>query len=495
MRRLTPRVLTLCCSGGLLVALMGCGPDSLSVPAPTPATAAIATPAIRPLGGSVVDAPIRYALEPALAALETAVPMQFGDIARRITLASSTRQKIAFAATRTPFQVAFDGRQLTVSSTISYQGRGWYNPPIGPTVSSSCGTDGQKPRVRIVVVMDVALTPEWVLKTRSRLPTVRPLTETPRDACRVTFLKIDVTDRVVGTVRTLLERRLPMIDRQIAAFDVRSRMERWYNVLNRGIRVRDSVWLMLTPKQLRLGGLRLDGEDLVADVRLYAQPVLFVGAAPPSLHTALPPLDRAIRDVGDSAHLRVHTSLSYAAASNMLSRQLLGRSVRRFGRSLRLSNVRVYPHGDGRLVLAVGVAGDIIGNAYFVGTPRLDTVTRTLTVPDLDFDVATSDALVRGLAWLKKANLVTQLRQRAQLPLDSLIETTRAQLDSALNRTLAPGVRLTGHIVSGRLVDVIVEPSGLSVRAEATGTLGLQLDREIDVPRRQRGRRRSAATP
>ncbi|MBL0173050.1 MAG: hypothetical protein IPP90_20625 [Gemmatimonadaceae bacterium] len=47
---------------------------------------------------------------------------------RRITIPSNKRQAFAFAATRTPFDVAFDGTRLTLSTIVSYEGRGWYNP-------------------------------------------------------------------------------------------------------------------------------------------------------------------------------------------------------------------------------------------------------------------------------------------------------------------------------------------------------------------------------
>ncbi len=471
---------------GALAVLAACGTQTLTVPAPVARSGEAALPPLPPLPPSVVDAPISYALAPALTALEKSVPVRFGDINHRIPIPSNSRQQVAFEATRTPFQVAFDGKQVTLVSTVSYQGRGWYKPPLAPSVSASCGTTGPQPRVRIVLTLDIDLTRDWTLKSRSRLKTVRPETDTPRDACKVTMFNLDVTDRVVDALRPQLEKQLPGVDRRVAAFDLRSRMDRWYNLLNKSIHVHDSLWLVLAPQAVRLGELRLADSNLVADVRLYSQPYLLSGPRPAPFRTALPPLERAVRTVGDSARLRLEGLLSYDIASDMLSRQLVGRTVRRYGRSIKLSHIRVSSLGDGRLVLAVGVTGDIVGDAYLVGTPHLDTLTHTLTVPDLDFDVATSDALVRGLAWLRKADLVTQLRQRAILPLDPLIDATRALVERALNRPLAEGVTLEGSVRTGRLLDVSVQPRWLLVRAEASGALALKLDREIEVPRQRR---------
>ncbi len=465
--------------------LAACGTETLEVPAPVARTTFVAPVALPAMSPSVVDAPISYALEPALNALEQAVPRRFGNINRRIPIQSNSRQQVAFEATRTPFRVAFDGTQVTLESIVSYQGRGWYKPPIAPAISSSCGTDGPQPRVRIVLGIDVDLQEDWSFRTRSRVRSVRPETATPRDACRVTMFGIDVTDKVMSALKPQLQKQLPKVDRQIAAFDVRSRMDRWYNLLNKSIHVHDSLWLLLAPQQVRLGGLRMADSQLVADVRLYAQPHLVSGARPEPKRLPLPPLERAVRTVGDSAHLRLEGLMPYDIASNLLSKELVGRTIRRYGRSIRLERVRMFPLTDGRLVLAVSVSGDIIGDAYLVGTPRVDTVSRVLSVPDLDFDVATASALVQGLAWLRKADLVTQLRQRAQLPLTPLLDATRRQVETAINRTLAPGVRLEGEVHTGRVLDVAVQPRWLLVRAEATGLIGLKVDREITVRRRR----------
>ncbi|MCC6241700.1 MAG: DUF4403 family protein [Gemmatimonadaceae bacterium] len=473
----------------------GCGSDQLAPAAPSSVaanTAAVARSAPPPLSPSIVDAPIRYALEPVLTALEAAVPRRFGDIDRRIRVPSNRRQSFAFAASRTPFTVAFDGTRLTLSTVVSYEGRGWYNPPFAPEVSASCGTDGNRPRVRIVITTDIAVDPTWKVRAKSLVRTVRPLTDTERDQCRVTMFKIDVTDKVVAALRPQLARKMPQVDRKIGAFDLRTRVERWYNLLNKSIRIRDSLWLQLAPEDVRLGGLRLEDSSLVADVRLFARPVMITGARPANITTTLPPLVQAVRTVGDSSHLLLEGLLGYDAASALLSQQLVGRSIRRYNRKITIRRSRVYPLNDGRIVLALGVDGAVIGEAYFIGTPTLDTANSMLYVPDLDFDVQTANALVKSLAWLKKADLLQELRLRARVPLAPILEETRQRVEDALNRDLAEGVQLTGSVTTGRVVDVFADAQWLLVRAEAIGSLGLGIDRKITI---KRGASKQSAPP
>lgn len=466
-----------------LVLFVGCGTSDLAPIAPRPLANSLATtilPALPPLPPSVVDAPISYALAPALDALERAVPRTFGDIEHRIVIPGNTRQQVAFFAKRTPFSVAFDGHRITLATTVTYQGRGWYKPPVAPMISASCGTTGDAPRLRVILTTDVDITKQWVLATRTKVRSITPVTSTARDECRVTMFKIDVTDRVVKALEPQLNEQLPPLDRRIAAFDIHTRIERWYNLLNKSIHMRDSLWLVLAPEGVKLGDLSLRDSALVADVRLTARPFLVSGPRPPRPFTPLPPFTKTDRAVGDSARFRLEGLLAYDDASATLTQKLGGLKIKRFGQSIQIAKVRVYAIGDGRVVFDVGVKGDIVGDAYFVGTPKLDTLTRTLTVPDLDFDVATSNALVRGLAWLKKADMVTDLRKRARLPLDPPLEELRSRAEQVLDRELTEGVRLKGKINTGRLIDVVAQTRWLVVRAEASGSLGLRIDREIE---------------
>ena len=472
-------------AGALLAmcALSACRNESLTPSAPTSRPGMRQIPELPSMPVSSVDAPISYALGPALTALEQAVPKRFGSLTQRIPIAGNTRQHVAFAATRTPFRVTFDGEQLTLTTTVSYTGRGWYKPVIGPTLGASCGTDDSPPRLHVVLTTDIGLNPAWKLESRTRVTSLRPASDDVRDACRVTFLKFDVTDQVVRAIRPLVASKLPALDRKIAAFDVRTRVGKWYGMLQRPIRVRDSLWLMLAPEQLRLGEFSLEDSALVATIRLYGHPRLVAGPQPLEVTSPLPPLSPALRAVGDSARIRIEGLLPYDVLSSTLTRTLTGRTFRRFGRSVRIDSIAVSPLEDGRVVLAARMSGDISGTAYLVGTPQLDQAARALIVPDLDFDVSTSNALVKGLAWLRKGDMVAQLRQQARYPLDTILEETRAKVEGALNRDLTSGVELSGTVRTGTLLDVLVHPRWLVVRAEAAGTLALAVDRPIRVKR------------
>ena len=94
----------------------------------------------------------------------------------------------------------------------------------------------------------------------------------------------------------------------------------------------------------------------------------------------------------------IEAAIGYDVASDMLKKQLVGKTFTKFGRKVRIAYVRCYGLGDGRLVVGVQFSGSLKGEGYLVGTPKFDPISNMLYVPDLDFDVATGDRLVQGVA-------------------------------------------------------------------------------------------------
>lgn len=478
MQNLARRSARASAAAALLLAV-ACGETSLKANAPAVIKNSAAMPKLAELPPSVVDAPIEYNVDPVLQALEDAVPRNFGDMAKRIPNATNKRQEFAFAATRTPFKMSLKGDELTLSTMVEYQGRGWYDPPIGPNISGGCDGDGPKPRIEVSIISNLKLTNDWRFTPRTRIRGIKPPTQTERDQCRVTFLSIDVTGKVVSALESQLITRLPRVDAQLARFDLRSRIEKWYNLLNRSVKVSDSLWMVFNPGVVRYGGLRLNDSTLVADIRLFAQPVLISGPKPPERFSPLPPLQPAQKSVGDTARVMIEAAIGYDVASAMLKKQLVGRTFTRYGRKISIAYVRCYGLGDGRLAVGVQFSGSLQGEGYLVGTPKFDPGSNMLYVPDLNFDVATSDRLVQGVAWLKKQDVIDQLREIARFPLEEVLADTRNKVEEKINRDLTRGVHLNAKFKTGRVIDVVALERAMIVRAEAVGKLGLVLDREL----------------
>lgn len=478
-------VLGLLTLGGLVTACRR-SPD---VEAPPPPVVDDPVDSLSVLSPSSIESEVRYDLGSALQAMEQAVPRRFGDINSRLDVETNPRAHFAFAASRAPFRIEFDGKRATISTTVEYEGRGWYNPRIGPEVSAACGTGGvPRPRVRVRIVSDLALSPEWSLASRSRVASVAPVTGEDRDRCRVTVFRIDVTDRVVGATRKVLEGQLKNLDRAIARVQTRARFESWWRALAKPIQLTDSVWFTINPLDVKLGEVRNDSGALVAALELTATPRIQTGNRPNEfdLITPLPVLKRGAFG-GRAMRVSLDGQLGYDVATTMLRRSLVQKRIERGERHFIIEDVTLSGIGAGRVALGVRFGGSMSGRVYLTGTPRYDAAMDQLLVPDLDFDLRSSSTLVRSLAWLKDDAIVGFLRERARFPVQGQLDRLRELAERGMNRELTSGVRLVGRLDKASTVAVRAFRDALRVRAEATGDAHLEIDRPIAVPGADKG--------
>jgi hypothetical protein len=431
---------------------------------------------------SSIDVLVTYNLGTAVDSLEAAVPRTYGDIEHKLPIANTRRANFAYAVRRSPFRVRVSGQTLSISADVEYQGKVWYRPPIGPELSAGCGTgDEPRPRVHATLACTAQLTPHWQLRTDTRVLRLEPFSDDDRDRCRLTVLRIDVTDRVIEETQRMLEQNLQKFDTAVTHWPVRARFVGAWAQLQRPIWLANGVYLEINPYAAELGSVGAEGDTVMARLRMLASPRV-VDSAPADRDRPLPPLQTA-RNIGSGAHVAVEASFTYPVATTLLRRALVGRSLEQDGHRIQIRDVRLAGIGGGRVALSVTLAGRAQGRLYFTGTPSLDPVHHEISVPDLEFDVGTAQMLVRGYAWLKGVDIRDFLRARARLPESQAVGKLRGLAESAINRTLAPGVTLSGRIHDARATSVRTTSREIRLRAAADAEFKLAIDRAPALPR------------
>ena len=458
--------------------------SAIVLDAPLPGISGETADTLPPMPPSVIEAPVTYDLDPAIDSLEQAVPRVYGDLERRIVSAKNKRVSYSFLLRRSPFRVEVHGHTVAISAVVAYSGRAWYNPPVGPELSISCGTGNDPPpRAILTVESTCELTEGWALRTRSRVVTLSAYSDSARDHCRLSFLRLDVTERILDNVRQLMDERLQQFDAVVARWPVRKRFEKIWSQLQTPLRLADSVYFTIQPAAAEVGSIGVRGSTAFANLRLIAAPRVTTGPRPQLAPSALPPL-RGASHVGRGARVLLDASFTYPVATSMLRRALVGRKVRQSGHVVRIRDVRINGIGGGRVALGVWLAGDVRGRLFFTGTPTFDTSTHQITVPDLDYDVGTAQVLVMGYEWLKEVRLRDFLRDRARLPDSAIVHDLSVLAEKGLNRRLpARGTQMEGRIYRAGVVAVKATRSEIRVRALAEADLTLSIRRAPSIPR------------
>jgi uncharacterized protein DUF4403 len=457
---------------------------TLVLDAPQPVIRAETVDTLPRMPRSIIEAPVTYNLDTAIDSLEAAVPKTYGDLDQKIETAKNKRVSFAFLLRRSPFRVSVNGQTVSISADIEYSGRVWYQPPFGPEVEIACGTGDDPPRrARLTLRSTGALTRDWGLRTRSRVVRLDAYSASARDRCRLTFLRLDVTDRVFEITRRMLTEKLAIFDEAVARWPVRPRFEKIWRDLQKPLWLADSVYMTINPSEAQIGSIGARGKTAFAELRLVAAPRVMTGPKPKLEHVRLPPLERA-EDVGRGVRVLMDASFSYPVATVMLRKALVGRSLELAGHVIRIRDVRISGIGAGKVALGVRLSGAIRGRLFFTGTPSFDLPARQILVPDLDYDVGTAQILVSGYEWLNDVTLRDFLREKARLPDTAVVRKLAELAEKGMNRTLpARGTQLSGRIDQAGVIAVRATLEEIRVRALADADLKLSINRAPSIPR------------
>jgi hypothetical protein len=462
-----------------MTVVAGCRKDGR--PASDAARETFVPPPPLPAVVSRFDVPLEYDFTPVMKIVEKAVPIVIGSLDSVRVAGTDSSKHFAFTATRGPFTAVAEGNVVRLSATFWYAAKGYYKPPIGPTISAGCGTGEERPRITVDLITPITLTENWHLKSSASIAKLGPTTEEPRDKCRVTFLRFDVTERVAEAAYRGLAALLPTIDKRVAKVDLTKHAKGWWNALNRPIRLTDSVWLVLGPRQLRMGRVRGVGHQLIIQAGLDASPQVITGSRPRETSSPLPPL---LHDtIPNGYHIMIDGLVDYGTASRGLTAAMHDRTFERAGKTIHILDVTAQPSDSGRLSISVRFEGDTEGHLRLTGVPVYDSASGEMRVPDLDYDLQTSDQLVNAYAWLRSDDLRARLRDAMHVSVQPALDRGKDLLRKGLNRTVGKSLRLSAEVDSVALRGVYVLRTGLLVRAEAIGNAGVAVRQRPDTSR------------
>lgn len=421
---------------------------------------------------STISVPLALPLSVLVELLEDAVPRAHGTSDSLVAVPDRGRASVEIALERGPFGVSMVDDVALIATTLRYRLRVTYDLPALPDPGGSCGFDGDpRPGLAVSIRSPVSLASDWTLRTKAEVVDVRPATDTAADRCEVSVVGLDVTDRVVEGARGFLVDHLDDIDGRAADVDTRSRFEGWWRTLQEPIELGDSLWLVMGPETIRRGRVTGTRDSLQVPLTLSARPRVLLGPRPTLSPVSLPQLDSGA--VEPRLDLLVDGRADYGAGSRFLTDRLAGTRLPLTGFTLRLRSLRVYGVGGGRLALEVSVSGDVRGTLYLTGSPTIDPEESRVSVPDLDFDVATEQAVFSIVPNLVALSLRDFLREQATWPVGPAVEFLAEWLLRGLNRDLSAELRVAGTVDSVGIVGVYPLREVLLVRMSASGSASL----------------------
>ncbi len=96
-------------------------------------------------------------------------------------------------------------------------------------------------------------------------------------------------------------------------------------------------------------------------------------------------------------------------------------------------------------------------------------------MPDLDYDIKSSDLMVQVADLVFKEDFKNQLRRMAKLPIGPKVDIMKQKMQKALNRPLSRFVRIRTQVNFLRVLDGLANNEGIVVRLAVRGTATMEV--------------------
>ncbi|AUD02741.1 DUF4403 family protein [Spirosoma pollinicola] len=372
-----------------------------------------------------------------------------------------------------PVRIRYADRKVYFSAPLQV----WYSNPIGLRKA-----DKRKSRplcaLSVTFNSPVGVGSSWRLATKSRFENYE-WTQEPK----VQMLGIKIN--VKGLAEKILDKRKADIEAAIdkAVHDGlhlnREVSKVWRDMQNpiRIAKVPENIWLMPKPFSIAAAPVYGNARQITVPLQIAFRVKTRIGPKP--MVDSLEYLPKLLRrnELPDSTRLEVLAFIPYAEVNQVLARTLAKQKLDLVGGNLTIKSASIY--GSGRkLILKADVGGRVKGTLFFHGSPVYDTLTNTLGMKDVDFDVDTKERLLATADWLLHDHLRDTIQAAMVIPLRQQITSIPTKIETAFANAKV-GQKTALNIDTFRLIPqrIVVRPDGIQVLIKVQSKVAVKVKR------------------
>lgn len=325
-------------------------------------------------------------------------------------------------------------------------------------------------QIQIGLSSSFQLLKNYQLSSETKLSAFNPI-----NRCQITFLNIDITDKILGVARGPINNACNSFDKKISEINIKNRVEPVWNKLSQPFEITGYGYLTVNPTAIRFGNMNANRNNLDFAIGLSANPEITLQQPNPK---PIPLPDISDQPPGHGFNVIEDSKLQYAPLSDILnsSADIVGRRIDLDDKHyIEIKKVSLYGVGNEKLIMKIDFKGSAKGRLYLTGTPVYDPSTKLISFPDLDYDIKTKNILVEVASWLLKPKLTQLLRDRAKWNISQKLDDLKTTLQKGLTRDFGNGISSTGSIDSLEALLFNAQSDYLLLRLGISGQLRLNI--------------------
>ena len=379
---------------------------------------------------------------------------------------------------------SMQGNIFSVGTTAAYGIAGDYCSEIvwgrciHPRISFSCGTNNEtKRKVKIGFSSKVEITSDYGLKTQTVVSEVKPL-----DPCEMTFLKIDMTNKVMDAMRPSLNDCAKFIDEQSKSTSFKSIAKDAWKELWTPIEIEGYGFLCINPNEISVSELNGTGQTLKFNIGLKANPKFTLTKDSTLKTPALPTLKTNAKSNPEFV-FNMPIISSYSELTNTLSKNLKEKIFQSDDgkQTILIHQIIISGKGNSTILLEMncdlkmGIKKFKNATLYFTMNPLFDNKTQTLELSNVKLASDKKHVLLQAGTELFQKTIAQKIQQFGKTDLKPILESNKKSISDQLHKQLANNAHLNGQVNQLKILGIYPTENNLIIHTQAIGNLSLKM--------------------
>jgi hypothetical protein len=268
------------------------------------------------------------------------------------------------------------------------------------------------------------------------------------------------------------------IDKSLAeAIDLKKYVtQAWGEVQKpRQVNAENNAWLRITPKDIYVTPFTTTNNKLNLAVALYAQIESFIGAQPAANNPVALPQFKYVNRPAQQFNLNVGADVTFDKIAELAKKQLKGKTFSQGNKTITITDLSLFG-SEGKAVFVADVVGSLKGRIYFTGNMTYNAAKTAVEITEPEFEVKTSNALVKTAGWLLHGMILKQLTPYLTYPVKDDIEKMKVDINKMLgNYSIMDGVSLQGKLNNVSVTSLSLVPGAVRIQANVKGNIALKV--------------------
>ena len=242
-------------------------------------------------------------------------------------------------------------------------------------------------------------------------------------------------------------------------------------MVGKKISLKNYGFMKVNPASLSVSAVNYAKDTLYITVGAGCYPEITSDSVNSSVTTFLPPLKTEKLVPGFT--INANAAYNYVFLDTLINQTLFNKTFIISGKKVIIKNVDITGLENGRISMKVDFSGSKKGTLFLDGTPILNVEKQVISIPDLDYSLKSKDVALNVGKSLFNGKIVRTLREKATINVAEIYQKNRLKMDSALTRTVSPGINTLGKTSDLKITGLVIKKDFVLLQARVKGEVSV----------------------